>query len=181
MRSRPLDPRRLDVEKFAGAGGELAGEWPLSTMPRLAEATHSDARAHAAGIVQWRVRGERRVVNRGAAQIWLHVEARVDLALVCQRCLQAVPTELDAKRSFMFVAGETVAAELDARSEDDILALERWLDLHQLVEDELLLSLPLVPKHDACPQPLLEQAAAEVSAPNPFGVLARLKHDGRHH
>ncbi len=55
----------------------------------------------------------------------------------------------------VFVAGgEEAAAALDAESDDDVLALESSLDLHALVEDELLLALPLVPRHDECPEPL---------------------------
>jgi uncharacterized protein len=62
-----------------------------------------------------------------------------------------------------------------------VLALPRWLDLHELVEDELLLALPLVPMHGRCPQALpmavgveaLETAAE--AAPRPFAALAGLK------
>jgi uncharacterized protein len=35
-----------------------------------------------------------------------------------------------------------------------VLALEPALDLKELVEDELLLALPLVPRHEVCPEPL---------------------------
>ena len=37
------------------------------------------------------------------------------------------------------------------RSEEDLLALSREFDLHELIEDELLMALPVVPKHDECP------------------------------
>ena len=60
------------------------------------------------------------------------------------------------------------------------MALPRSLDLRALVEDELILELPLVPRHDACPQPLPQPASdpleAQVeAAPNPFAKLAVLK------
>ena len=42
-----------------------------------------------------------------------------------------------------------------------MLALSRALDLRELVEDELLLALPLVPRHEVCPEP------AAVSTPEP--------------
>ncbi|MEQ1804240.1 MAG: YceD family protein, partial [Burkholderiaceae bacterium] len=98
------------------------------------------------------------------------------LQLVCQRCLEPVTAALDVQRSFRFVEGEAAAAELDAQCEDDVLALTRELDLHELLEDELLLCLPLVPKHEQCPQPLPEAAAGPgPDRANPFAALAALK------
>ena len=61
---------------------------------------------------------------------------------------------LGVDRRLFFVAGEDAAAALDTESDDDVLALEPFLDLRGLVEDELLLALPLVPRHEVCPEPL---------------------------
>ncbi|MDP1159869.1 YceD family protein, partial [Klebsiella variicola] len=61
-------------------------------------------------------------------------------------------------------------------------ALPRHLDARELIEDELLLALPLVPRHANCPQPLPgagEQAEPEAEQrPNPFAALAALKRKG---
>mgnify|MGYP003353005379 CR=1 FL=1 len=74
---------------------------------------------------------------------------------------------------------EQQAAELDAELEDDVLSLERSIDLRELVEDELLLALPLVPRHAECPEPLPlpdDEAPADVpEQPRPFAALAALK------
>jgi uncharacterized protein len=60
-----------------------------------------------------------------------------------------------------------------------VMASTRSLDLHQLAEDELLLALPLVPRHEACPQPLPPPAvhppADSDAATHPFAALATLK------
>lgn len=181
MNKRLLDPRRLDVCAAAESAAELSGQWPLAQLTRLAEMWHPEGRSgsgdHAA---HWNARGERRVGAGGPPQIWLHLKARADCILVCQRCLQPVAAAVDAQRSFLFVAGEAAAAELDAQCEDDVLALTRDLDLRELVEDELLLSLPLVPRHDHCPQPLLPPEGAAIAdpqpgSPHPFAALAALK------
>ncbi len=58
---------------------------------------------------------------------------------------------LEAERSIFFVEGEDAAAALDAESEDDVLALTPALDLEALIEDELLLALPLIPRHERLP------------------------------
>ena len=65
---------------------------------------------------------------------------------------------------------------MDAESEDDVLAISRSLDVPELLEDELLLALPLVPRHEVCPEPLpVPEEAPEEKAPHPFAALAALK------
>jgi uncharacterized protein len=179
MKPRSIDPRHLDVEAFAKEEGVLEGQWPLSSLERLADAAHADAKPGESDLVTWHVEGERRPVRGGLLQTWLHLEAHARLSLVCQRCLGPVEALVDAQRSFLFVAGEDAAAQLDADSEDDVLALTRALDLRELVEDELLLALPLVPRHEVCPHPLPVPSADDVTEerPNPFAALASLKRD----
>ncbi len=182
MKLREHDPRRLDVEHFASEGATLEGQWPLSRMPRLVEACHPEEPPGQEERVAWRAHGERRRVA-GESQTWLQLALRVRLELTCQRCLGPVETPLEIDRWFRFVDGETQAAALDAELEDDVLASTRSLDLQQLAEDELLLALPIVPRHDACPQPLrppaFVSAAEDEATPNPFAALAGLK-SGRH-
>jgi uncharacterized protein len=178
MNSRTHDPVQLDVEAFANDAAEFEGEWPASEFERLRDAMHADAAGEAAQPIRWRARGERRTVRGEPAQIWLHLQASVDAGLECQRCLQLVRTRVEVDRSLRFVAGEDTAAALDADSDEDVLALNRALDLRELIEDELLLALPLVPRHESCPQPLRvpdSVEALEDDAPHPFAALAALK------
>ena len=72
------------------------------------------------------------------------------------------------------------AARLDEEGDEDVLALTRALDLPALVEDELILALPLVPRHEVCPQDVPLEAVDEGfeaagERPNPFAALAALK------
>jgi uncharacterized protein len=93
-----------------------------------------------------------------------------------------VREHLALDRWLRFVEDEAQAAELDAELDDDVLALPRWLDLVELIEDELLLALPLVPRHAVCPVPLPMALEAETApaeeAPHPFAALAALKRPG---
>lgn len=176
MVAKEFNPAHLDVETFAKAGASLHGHWPVAQLRRLHDAVVN--RENPTAPVTWRARGESRPVRVGGAQVWLHIEADTAVELECQRCLKAVQTKVHAQRSFLFVAGESAAAELDANSEDDVLALTRTFDLCGLIEDELLLELPLVPRHDACPVPLPlppDAESPEEATPNPFAVLAALK------
>jgi uncharacterized protein len=174
MATRAHDPRRLDVAVFAANALRLEGQWPLAGFTRVLADQPADA-PPAAGDVAWRVQGERRAVPGSEPEIWLHLEASARVYRTCQRCLRPVEVALHVDRRLRFVADENLAAELDADSDDDVLVLERALDLHDLVEDELLLALPMVPRHDRCPQPLPtpgDEAEPPGEAPHPFAVLA---------
>lgn len=180
MTARVFEAARLDVAAFAKAGESLHGRWPLRGMERLAASAHPESPPADDAMVDWQARGELRAVRAAPAQVWLHLECRVPIDLVCQRCLQPLPARVEGRRSFRFVPGEAQAAELDADSEDDVLALTRALDLRELIEDELLLSLPLVPRHPSCPLPLPPASGDELAAdepPHPFAALAALKAD----
>jgi uncharacterized protein len=180
MSSRGFDPTRLHVEAFAAEGGELEGRWPLAGFDRLCASAAAERRPIAPDEVAWQARGERVALRGGEHETWLHLAAETKIALQCQRCLAPVDVVLAIERKFLFVPGEDTAAQLDASHEDDVLALTRALDLRELVEDELLLALPLVPLHDACPAPLsivADEGTAQ-ERPNPFAALAALKRVG---
>ena len=175
MKPRQPDPRKLDVAAAANEALALEGQWPLIGFERLIEGSNQD------GAVTWSASGQLRREPGGEAQTWLHLAAQARVWRDCQRCLQPVALDLQVARAFRFVADEATAEALDAQSEDDVLALPRWLDLHELVEDELLLALPLVPMHGQCPQALPMAVGLEAletateSASRPFAALAGLK------
>jgi uncharacterized protein len=181
--TRDIDPDRLDVAAFAAAGGELAGAWPADRLARLVAATLAPPDGTARRDVAWRVSGERRVLAGAGAQPSLAVGADTEVTLECQRCLQLMRVLLHAERRIFFVEGEEAAEARDAESEDDVLALTPALDLPGLIEDELLLALPLVPRHKQCPEPLprgfVEDPAASDPADHPFAALASLKRGPR--
>ena len=178
MTQRAHDLRRLDVAAFAAEGAVLEGRWPLADMARLLDSVDGRAEANRRAEAAWRAAGEQTPPRGLAPRVWLHLTASTQVAMVCQRCLGSVTVPLDVDRRFGFVAGEAEAAALDADSDDDVLALERWLDVQALVEDELLLALPLVPRHADCAPPAAIAGAApppdEAVAEHPFAALQAL-------
>lgn len=170
--------RGLDVKAFAHSGGERSQEDPLSGYPRLLE--EAEGRG-ADRPVRWQAHGELRTPTGQAPQIWLHLTAQAVVPLTCQRCLGPVDEPLAVDRWFRFVADEAQAEREDEEADEDVLALDPAFDLVELVEDELLMALPLVPRHAVCPgevrmehvDPDFDQAQAD--KPKPFGVLAGLK------
>ena len=179
MRARAFDPARLDVAAFAAEGAELGGAWPLTKLERVRDTAAPAAPSTEGAVVNWQVRGEQAAAPGGGSETWLHLDASAALDVACQRCLQPVRVPLDVHRRILFVpGGEAAAAAVDAEREEDVLPLTRALDLRELVEDELLLALPLVPVHALCPEPLAPPGSAEeedVRAPSPFAALAALK------
>jgi uncharacterized protein len=179
MRDKSPDPRRLELGAFARHGGRLAGEWSQSGLERLAESTLALPGDTAPPPVAWQAQGEQRPVVGGEPEVWLHLQAQTSVTLQCQRCLQPMTEMLAVDRRFQFVRGEETAAQLDEDSEHDVLALTPRLDLLALLEDELILALPIVPRHGACPQPLAmptdTPAAAEDEPAHPFAALAALR------
>ena len=180
MTARSFDPFRLDLDAFATDAATLDGQWPLRQLRRVAEATIAGAEPDVVDELVWHARGERRKTRGGDGQVWLQLHVTTRLALECQRCLKPVTVPIEVDRSFLFVAGEDAAAQLDAESDDDVLALSRAYDLRDLIEDEVLLALPLVPRHESCPEPLQvsPEDLLEEPEPSPFAALAALKRGG---
>jgi uncharacterized protein len=176
--AKDFDPHRLDVRRFAEEGAELNGDERLAAYPRLAAESQS---APAERELSWHARGEILNPQHVHPQIWVHLEAETNLQMVCQRCMTPVEVFLGVERSFRFVADEATAAAEDDAAEEDLLALSRSFDLKELVEDELLMEVPVAPFHDVCPVPVKMSTAdadfdqAGTERENPFAALARLK------
>lgn len=174
----PKQARGLDIKAFAQSGGERQQEDRLADHPRLLEEASGRG---ADRPVRWRALGQMRGAAGVVPHIWLHLMAEAELTLTCQRCLEPVDEPLAVDRWFRFVADEAQAAREDEDADEDVLVLDPAFDLQALVEDELLMALPLMPRHEHCPgevrmevaDPGFAQALAD--KPNPFEVLADLK------
>lgn len=175
LASRP--PHALALFDFARAEGELRGVVPLSALPRLRDLLASDAGAP----VEWTLRGfqRERAGMRPQAMVVLHVHA--ELGLICQRCLQDMIQEVDDAVEFRLVVDEPPLTLEELEAEDEALPAQDPVDVLELIEDQLILALPLVPMHAVCPQgPTAEQspatpgAAAQVERQHPFANLREL-------
>ena len=112
----------------------------------------------------------------------IHTELNVEVKMVCQRCLELVTLPIYSECTYAVVKEGANTQSLPKGY--DVLELgEDPLDLQALVEEELLLALPIVPAHhpEECQQPAgadePESSKDEVSRSNPFSVLAQLKRD----
>jgi uncharacterized protein len=171
-------PKHMNVDAFARGSEKIAGDERLARFDRLLNETLG---LGAEAPVSYTAQGEVRHEGEAGEEVWLHVTAQVVLPLTCQRCLGPVEMPVSAERSFRFVATEALAEALDEESEEDVLVTSRDFNLLDLIEDELLMALPVVPKHDVCPVVVQLQVAdadfvdEPAEKPNPFAVLGQLK------
>jgi len=171
-------PQHLHIAAFAKSQGTVAGEEKLASFERLMEESQG---LGGETWVNYSAQGDVQADAAGLDEPWIHLSAQATLSLVCQRCLGAVDVPVGFERDFRFVASEELAEVEDEESEEDVLALSKSFNLLELIEDELLMSIPLVPMHEECPKPVKLQAADadfEVQTeekPNPFAVLQQLK------
>lgn len=154
----------IDGFAFAREGGALNGTLKVSDLVRL-----HDLLVEVAGEVRFQVHGSKG--ESGQPQLRLQVDGTLSLA--CQRCLGAIPFALDVDSLFELVpeGADLTQEELDDDSRD-FLPVAGALDVAELVEDEILLTLPVVPRHEKCGLPSGAEAGKRL---NPFAALSVLK------
>lgn len=167
--SNKVLPRQGDPRKFAQHGVSLEGVIPVSELPRLLEATEDSGREIQVKL-EFIISEERKKVVIGTAS--------ADLALVCQRCLEPVTVPVESNISLAVVWDEEAAKALPERF-DPWITGEGMADLYEMIEEELLLSLPAVAYHE---EPCLDSKLYSSGKPvevkkekNPFQVLEQLK------
>lgn len=99
----------------------------------------------------------------------LHLQIQASLPVICQRCLQTM--QLDLSLGYEYVIAETEPAPFDGDEEIDWVETSREMNVNELVEDEVLMAIPLGPMHNHACQPPIQE---EVEKPNPFAVLQKL-------
>ena len=166
-------PRLLDPRKFAQQGIEIDGMVALDKLERLREVLFSQEGKVRASLV-FGIR-EQRILN-----VTGHIHAQV--SNVCQRCLDAVPLELDCEISLAILWKEEDAEHLP-KAFDPWIVGEGQTDIYQIIEDELLLTLPIVSYHEeeCVPNSYFSSGEEEVEEAiaaektNPFQALEQLK------
>ena len=163
MFDRPV----VDSVTFAREAGELRGEIPVASLGRLRGAVADDT-----GSVAFSVSGF--INDLGKPALGLRVAG--NLKLVCQRCLGPVDFQLDSQRTFELVPPDIALGDPADEAEDvEQIHADPRLDVVELVEDEAILSLPMVSSHTegGCEAPLA--GAKDTQDRSPFSKLAALK------
>jgi uncharacterized protein len=172
MSSQAL-PGLVDPIRYAEEGRQLEGSIELARMPRLAGMLLDSAGAVTVTLA-FGLDEDGTPCLRGGYQ--------ANVSVLCQRCLQAMRLALAGEFALAMVADEQAAASLAERY-DPLLVGDEPISLAEIIEDELILELPMVPRHElsACPAAGAPWFAgnpgesAGAVAKNPFAALAALK------
>lgn len=166
----------IDTSRLARNGQTLTGEQAVEQLPRLASLL-----ASAAGSIEWGARGWRDERPEGGHDDFLELSFSATLQPACVRCLEPVAVPVADKRRYRLVDNEEEAERLDPEDDDyDVLAGGPRFDLDALIEDEAILALPPMPRHERCePQRALEdEPTGAEEAERPFAALKRLRRNG---
>ena len=159
-------PECIEPVGLADAGRSFRGEVPVSELMRLRPSL-----SLADGCLK--VALEFRVDERRVRTLAGSIAGSVDL--VCQRCLETVKFPLDLEFKLGIVSSDE---EIDRLPDgyEPLLVTGEPLRTSSVIEDEVLLAIPVVPLHegvDGCESGYVNQPEAEKE--NPFSVLQKLK------
>ena len=156
--------RISDAFAFSWEGRVVEGTLALSGLERL-----HDLLAELAGEVSFRISGL--TGERGEAM--LHLEVSGSLPLACPRCLGVIPFDLDVDTLLELLPGGAEMSQDELEDDTrDFLPVAGKLDVAELVEDEILLVLPVVPRHERCGLPGTADAGERTL---PFAQLVGLR------
>jgi uncharacterized protein len=180
----PTDPKALrSVDLLVSQ--TYAGQGFLALDALLRVALEAAACSSGDGFA-WAVNTFFDGVTGGEPRLKMNLSLKGQMQLICQRCMQPCEVQIDESRQFVFLANEALADAFPM--EDDALeplVMSSQFDLLGTIEDEILLSLPLIPKH---PEGMCEPAALGSGADdplnqgetakkpdNPFNILKNMK------
>ena len=163
-------PATIDPYRLAEQGAHLSGVLPVRQMRRIAEVCLDES-----GEVSIDLQFERSDVEEICL---MHGTLTATLHVTCQRCLDQMTLNLTARPRLILLRAGKTADDLDDESE--ILVVDKALALGDLVEDEVLLAMPMIPMHEPsrCPAGKYVSRPASTGhsarpgpADNPFSVL----------
>lgn len=160
----------VDSLEFARSGKALKGKLSIAALGRL-----HDRLSSTDGMVEYELTG----YTDSNGKPSLHCRVRGTLGVICQRCVQPMEWKVELDSDLILVNSEDELAEGEDDPEaPDMLLAQKDMNVQELVEDELLLGMPLAPRHPEgqCRPTSSHENGKEAS---PFAVLAQLK-PGKH-
>jgi uncharacterized protein len=168
--SRAKRRSRFEAFELVQQRGTVSGEIAPSKLERIADSLASDA-----GRVAYAIAGTTDEAERPA----LDVRIDGELELTCQRCLKPMTWRASQRITLLLAHDERELALLDDSDEREVVLADESLDPIELVEDELLLTMPYAPRHPQSEAALCVPANDGEPQPDkpasPFGALAELK------
>lgn len=179
-------PPKTDLNLLAQQRESVSGAVPIVRLTRMVQglpAQHlirdaADIATDSQGLVWYEFKGSIQQGRR--AHVWLKVQGIV--TLTCQRCLGDMQFVVNESVEFELFADEAKASAAQAADEADPdapepLVADGPVDLLGIIEDQMILAIPYVPKHEVCGPTSMSagEPIEEVSRESPFKVLEGLK------
>ena len=162
-------PTLIDPQYLALQGSHLQGEISLARLVRLHDSLSKTGQNDVV-YIDWQF------ANDAQNRPTINGYTQTQLPLVCQRCLQTMRLSLKTKIALLFLTNN----ENDLPKNYEVFNLASIpISLITLIEDELILALPIVTVHKKCSsnKHLLPNdfAPNNTVQNNPFQVLEKLK------
>lgn len=179
-------PDDLDLRRLAAQHSSVCGSFGVSMLSRATSGLPAqrlvrelkDIEQGASGVVWFEFKGQSHTGRRDTVS--LKVQSMV--TLTCQRCMQAMGFAVNEHASFELFENEAQLERLDSDEQFDEdmpepLLVNGPVSLVSLIEDQIILALPYVPKHVQCESDRAfgAQRDAETKRASPFQVLEKLK------
>lgn len=170
-------PHHIDIKKIADEGFAWRGLITADEMSRVADSVHQMSDAPIELSV---------TITKNDDIIWFSFDIVCTCLVICQRCLKPMPLAFDTITKLALLKDDSQESLLDDEQEwllladvSDTVGKELRLTLMDVIEDELLLNMPLAPKHeighpDCVPVEQINEDEEE-ERENPFAALAALK------
>lgn len=156
-----MDKYLINNLEFAESKRDLTGELALNNLPRLLELLDAPLVNEVGHVVKFELTGAHAYDMPS-----LRLKVTALMPMQCQRCLDALDVPMSLQ--YDYVLSDAEPTELEERDDVDWLEISQAMDLNELIEDELLVALPIAPAHaQGCQAKKMESG----EKPNPFAVL----------
>ncbi len=155
-----MKPNLINNIEFAEKGQEITGQIDATSCLRLAELLSVSSENIA--NIRYTLSGAAKKLQLPS----LHLTIDAKLPVLCQRCLEQM--QLNFALKFDYVITDTAPTEADESDEIDWLEAAQNMDVGELIEDELLIAMPIAPMHET---DCLKASTQSGEKPNPFAVL----------
>lgn len=166
-------PENIILEKWIDSGFFWSGDVLVSELPRLAECVAGEQENRQPIMVTVRL-------SKNDDVAWLSYQVQGVIYAACQRCLEMMSINVSGEYRIAILKNESQVSAVEGAEyvlidELDSNGHRKILPLKNMLEDELMLALPLSLKHDDCEALIQFADEAEEKLDNPFAALASLK------
>jgi len=159
-------PVQLKLFNFAKKEISLSGIYQISDFPKISEIARNK-KDNVRVDLSFYLKNNKTPCVEGIIEL--------DIVLACQRCLDDLSIALKVDFNLAFIRHGQESDELDSLYEIYVIE-EEELATHDLISDEVLLSIPMVPIHDYdCTKKISGQEIIEEKSENPFAILKNIK------